>query len=67
MNKQEHLTINVIKAANEIKVQKLIEQMTIRANVDARKQAKLRGDNTYLGTSQRRTWSHPKDMQRRLS
>ncbi|MBG56793.1 MAG: hypothetical protein CMK46_00710 [Porticoccus sp.] len=50
MNKQEHSTIKAIKAANEIKVQNLIEQMTIRANLDARKQAKLEEDNTYLGT-----------------
>jgi hypothetical protein len=47
---EDHTVIEAIKAENDQKAQKLLKQKTIRANVEARKQAKLRGDNTYLGT-----------------
>lgn len=52
MNKhmEDHPALVAIKVANELKAQKLLKQKAINANVNARKQAKLRGDNTYLGT-----------------
>jgi hypothetical protein len=47
---ENHSAIEAIKVANEIQYQKRLKQKAISANVEARKQAELRGDNTYLGT-----------------
>lgn len=47
---EDHPVIEAIKAANALKAQKLQKQKLSQANLEARKQAKLRGDNTYTGT-----------------
>lgn len=47
---EDHPAIKAIKAANEQKSQKRLKLKDISANVEARKEAKRRGDNTYLGT-----------------